>query len=487
MKNCIFPMIALLWTMSCTTKNEVPQPAPKDLFTSELGKLKEYFKIPGLAVLVQQGDSTLYEDYFGYADRENQKMVDSTTQFPIASITKVFSAVALLQLQEQGKLTLDTPITAYIPKSHFGDTIQIDHILSHTSQGIPGKHFYYSYRFGTLTSVIEKAADTSFTAYLEQAIFEPLQLRQTYFLSDSSTVTATTARPYDLGDVLLPGKIEYGVSASAGIVSSLGDLVKFSRALDDVLLKESSRIQMFAPFQPKLPYGYGIFSQKVAGKQLLWAYGQYDSYSSLFLKVPELDLTLVLLANNNLMSDPARLINGDITSSLFALSFLKNFVWDFHDILLFEDEDMDTKFADGSKFYQTKLLAEALAASYMGRFDTLELSKSKRLLRKNFIQYPNYVEYADLNLLHTLTFIKSVHFHRELGPFNAFDPQIEAIGNQLLSQDPDNPYAHVYLGEYFDGQGEPEKARFHFEALAKAENFSPFWYTATAKQWLAEH
>lgn len=75
----------------------------------------------------------------------------------------------------------------------------------------------------------------------------------------------------------------------------------------------------------------------------------------------------------------------------------------------------------------------------------------------------------------------------DLEEFNASDTQIEAIANSLLTQDPNNPYAHVYLGTYFDRKGDLEKARFHFEALANAQNFSPFWYTGEAKQWLAEN
>ena len=105
--------------------------------------------------------------------------------------------------------------------------------------------------------------------------------------------------------------MDYGYSASAGIVSTARDLIRFNQALDlNTLITKDSKEAMFSPFQDGLPYGYGIFTQKIKGLDVVWAYGQYDCYSSLFMKVPDRNITLVLVANNNLMSDPARLIMG---------------------------------------------------------------------------------------------------------------------------------------------------------------------------------
>jgi len=78
--------------------------------------------------------------------------------------------------------------------------------------------------------------------------------------------------------------------------------------------------------RPEGKYNYGLFGQEIGGQEITWAYGQYDCYSSLFIQVPGKGLTLVMAANNNLMSDPARLIYGDVTSSLFASWFFRNFL-----------------------------------------------------------------------------------------------------------------------------------------------------------------
>jgi len=485
MKYCCTILMALILFMGRTQTKEKTNEIDPSQFASEMQQLKDYFHIPGLAILVQKGDSIWYEDYMGHADVEQKIKVDSATAFPIASITKVFAATALLKLAEEGKVSLDMPIDPFLENASFGDSIQVQHVLSHTSQGEVGKHFYYSYRFGTLTPVIAKASNSIFEDYIRNSLFEPLGLRATYILTDSSSVRPKMALPYNFEGQVVPGLVEFGSSASAGIVSTARDMAKFSQAMDqNTLLSSASKTMMYTPFAPSSPYGLGIFSQNIMNKRVVWAYGQYDSYSSLLLKIPEEELTLVLLANSNLMSDPARLINGDVAASLFALSFLKHFVFTEEALTLFEPTN--TKPKSTSELHRRKLLAKALAASFMARYDDAELEKSKQLLRLVFETYPEYLRYAHLNLLHTVTFIKSVHFHKELGPFEEFDPQIEAIATQLLTKDPNNPYVHVYMGLYYDRKGNMEKARVHFENIAKAQNFSPFWYTAEAKNWLVQ-
>ncbi|MEO0572095.1 MAG: serine hydrolase domain-containing protein [Bacteroidota bacterium] len=485
MKNCCTILMVLTLFTACTPQGTKKNPQSKDTFASEIQQLKDYFHIPGLAILAQKGDSVLFEDYLGYANIKKKIKVTPTTEFPIASITKVFAATALMKLVEEGRSSLDDPIDRYLTNITFGDSIKVKHLLSHTSQGELGQNFYYSYRFGALTPVIEKGSQSSFETSIENKIFEPLELTSTYMFSDSSSVRPSMAQPYNYEDDVIPGILEFGTSASAGIVSTTWDMVKFSKALDDnALITSASKKLMYTPFTPSSPYGLGIFTQEIANKKVVWAYGQYDSFSSLFLKVPEEELTLVLLANNNLMSDPARLINGDIASSLFAMSFLKNYVLNQEELPLFE---VDTASKNKTEFHRKKLLAEALSASFMARFDDGELEKSKQLLRKMFQLYPDYKNYGNLNLLHTLTFLKSVHFYKELGAYPEFDEQIENISKVLLAEDPNNPYVNVYMGEYYSDKGSIKAAKPFFERIVHADNFSPFWYTSTAKQWLQEH
>ena len=464
-------------------------PQQINAFTKEIKTLKDYFKIPGMAVLVKYEGQTLLEDYLGWADVAQKKPIDQNTLVPIASLTKIFAAVLVFKLVEEGKLSLDEPLRKYFPKQSFTNKILLKHILSHTSQGDIGKQFYYSYRFGALTRVITKAAGMSFQQYLEKVIFEPLKLKNTRVLTKKSLKNTPFAKPYQLSDEgkVQKGKVEYGLSASAGIVSTVRDLAKFNQALDqNTLISAQSKAQMMQAFGKNLAYGYGIFSQDFMGEKLVWGYGQYDCYSGLFLKIPGKKLSVFLLANNNLMSDPARLIYGDATSSLFVLSFLKNFVLNQPQMPLLES-NLKTSKKTKDNFYRKKLLSQALTASFMARYDKAQFERSVKLLQQAFTQFPGYESYADLNLLHNLLFLKEVAFHKSQISFNTFDPHIEKIGAKLLKMHPDNPYANVYMGNFYVRNGQKQLAKPYYERIVQAKNFSNFWYTSIAKNWLKKN
>ncbi len=153
MKPVFVISILLLIVTNCSKKSSTHTQSQK--FTVELLELKEYFQIPGLAISIEKDGRTIYQNYLGVSNLENQVKLDAAVLFPIASITKIFSGVLIMKLVEQEKLSLEEPINTYLPKSILGDSILIKHILSHTSQGNIGKEFYYSSRFGLLTEVIE--------------------------------------------------------------------------------------------------------------------------------------------------------------------------------------------------------------------------------------------------------------------------------------------------------------------------------------------
>ncbi len=493
-RNHIYLLVITLFLISCSeSKKETNQDSKLAIFKKEIINLKTYFQIPGMAVIVKKDNEIIYEDYLGHSDIEAQTKVDSTTLFPIASLTKVFSSITMMSLAEEGKLSLNLSANDFFEGNPFENDIQVGHILSHTSQGIPpGDNFYYSGRFGALTNIIEKTSGNTFEAEVQRRVLNPLNLQHTFFLKDSTYFDSRKepfAKPYLLDDGIQEGFMDFGFSTSAGLVATARDLMKVDNALDnDKLISKSSKNQMFSSFKDGLPYGYGIFSESFEGKNIVWAYGQYDCYSNLWLKVPSEDMTLILLANNNLMSDPARLIYGNATSSLFVISFLKNLVFDREGIPLFEQADSLSSGAGAkinpSSLHREKLRAQALTASFMARYDVNEFEVSKIVLNHLFSTYPDYLEYADLSLLHNLSFLKEVAFHRDLGEFNDFDAQLVAIGEKLLEQDSNNPYANYYLGGFYDKADEPQKAARYFQKIVEAKNFSKNWYTVEAQHWL---
>ncbi len=376
----------------------------------------------------------------------------------------------------------------YFPKADIPASIKIKHVLSHTSQGVPGEQFFYSFRFGFLTQVIEQASGRSFSDLLQEKIIEPLAIEHAFLLSGDEVIKQLgekLAQPYLFKQQTEPGRFEPGFSASAGLMMTARELLLFDEALNrNRLLSKKSKKKMFRPFYQNSPYGLGIFTQTFSGKKLVWGYGQYDCFSSLYLKVPDQDLTLILLANNNLMSDPARLIYGDITYSLFALSFLKNFV--------FQNRDPGYEYIgpngnlsevmvqlSGNKkstaIIRQQLLAWGLAKSFMGQASEDEKAGSWRCIYSIIPWAPDYENYGNLSLLHAL--IMNLDNKKDQEEEDLFGKMIIKIGKKLLAECPDNPYANLYLGEYYAHKGEPDQALVHFKTIVDAKNYERFWYT----------
>lgn len=192
------------------------------------------------------------------------------------------------------------------------------------------------------------------------------------------------------------------------------------------------------------------------------------------------------------MSDPARLIAGDVTYSLFALSFLKNYVFESGDIPLFENQATlgtleDRLMEDNREFYRKKLLAQSLAATFMHRYAEEEGEFSKQLLNKTFDSFEDYKEYGDLILMRNLFMLKSMNAFRGKEEFKDFDVQLEALGQKLLKLDEANPYANYYLANYFQIKQQRDSSLFYYRKIAEAKNFSPWWYTMEAQRWLEEN
>ena len=505
MNKFLSTIVALLSVVGCSSPDRTDI-VGKARFSEELLELKAYFQIPGMGVLVRKGDQTLYEDYLGMADIDVQIPMDSLTTIQMASLTKIFSALVIMQLVEEGKISLDEPLGNYSENLAIGDSIKIKHALSHTSQGVPGRHFYYNnYRFMLLGNVIEKASGKDFRTNIYERIIDPLKLENTYLLKDSLQIAMEkrkVAQPYFLGGEPEggymvkepnPGYIDYGYSTAAGISSTVRDLSKLSGAMDkNALISDASKNKMFNPFGPGLPYGLGVFTQEFMNEKLVWGYGQYDCYSSLFLKVPKQDLTLIIAANNNLMSDPARLIDGDVTYSLFALSFLKNFVFGLEEEPLFENrtslETLEHRLTNNkSEFLRKKLMAQSLAATFMSRFNDREGTMSKQILNTLFNHFPDYKDYGDLLLMRNLYMLKFMDDIREKEEFTDFDHKFTDLGELLLEGDENNPYANYYMAHFFQMKELHDRSFIYYKNIVEAKNFSPWWYTKEAQRWISEN
>lgn len=336
-------------------------------FENKLEALRKRYHIPSLSVGIVNEKRLSWKKSFGYADVEAGKVPDENTVYHLASITKTFGSIILMQLVEEGKLSLDDPIARYGINlgGRWGsdERIKVKHLLTHTGQGNSFNGFKpgYSFRYNgdwysRLGQVIEKASGQTFGVLLMQNIILPLHLPNTVpSLDDSASFRLTgydrdsfasrVAKPYNwAGKKLNPVTFSYGFNPAAGIMSSVADLAAYSNAIDEKqFLKPETWEQIFTPFvTPKgktIQYGLGWFIKEYNGQKVVWHTGWWFGYSSLLVKIPGKDLTFIVLANSQDLSRPfyftlypvplpnpfARSLNSELWVSDFAAAFLEHF------------------------------------------------------------------------------------------------------------------------------------------------------------------
>lgn len=320
-----------------------------DQFGAELESLRQEMKIPGMSAGVVKDGQLVWARGFGFADVENGVPAAPETPYHLASVTKTFAAVILMQLVQEGKLSLDDPVSRYGVNLPEGDKVLVRHLMSHTSEGTPGQSYQYNgARYGQLSQVVLAATGRSLQEWVYERILQPLNMENTApsppeacaglsFALTCERVYAALTRLYCLGADLDPAPGYNGdyFNAGAGLMSTVVDLAKFDAALDaNTLVTAATKELMWTPTVSnsgqKLPYGLGWFTQSYRGTRLIWHTGfSPPSTSALFLKLPDEGLTFIALANTDLLSRHFQAGHGDgsdVLGSLVALAFYKHFV-----------------------------------------------------------------------------------------------------------------------------------------------------------------
>lgn len=290
----------------------------------------------GTVLIAKQG-KVLFSKGYGLANAEHGIPNTSQTVFRLGSITKQFTAVAILQLQEQGKLKIQDPISKYLPEYPRGDQITIHHLLTHTS-GIPsitdfpnlskiqrhpatpekvmvyfkdlplefepGSNCKYSDSgYIVLGAIVERAAGVPYEKYVQDHFFLPLGMKATYF-DHNQRVIPHRAAGYGVGtngEKINAEFIEMSFPHGAGsLASTVSDLYLWDRALKEgkLLSKESTeklfQVQAFSE-KNHIAYGYGFFVD--SEKRTIGHMGSIEGFRAAAYRHLEGDVTLILLSN----------------------------------------------------------------------------------------------------------------------------------------------------------------------------------------------
>ena len=313
---------------------------------------------PGAAVLVMIGDSVVFDRGYGLADMNTKAKIDGDTFFNIASVSKQFTAVAILQLQEEGKLSIDDPVCRYFPefRAEFWPNITIAHLMAHSS-GIPDARNYprevkingdealsisymdtlsfvhfapgaaYEYinpTFVLLGYIVERVSGQPFTEYVDEHIFKPANMRQTlYFDRDHQETIPNMAHGYAFVDELPRSWVEYdfgeetffATRPDGGIYTSTHEFAQWEKALRNatVLSKESIEDAQsphtlisgspWSDYQnrPNTYYGYGWFIEPATDSTdtVIYHTGDNGGFKIIAARYPESDALVLVFANRS--------------------------------------------------------------------------------------------------------------------------------------------------------------------------------------------
>ena len=333
-------LIALVFVAGCRSASVTAPAASLEDFGTRLERLRVDGHIQAVSAVIAKNQAIAWSGSFGGGGDAGP--ISDTTVFHLASLTKPFASTVILQLVEEGKVSLDDPVSRYGIVLASSGTVRVRHLMSHTSEGVPGSHYAYSgNRFGLLDSVIARAAGKAFAAAVQERIIVPLGLKHTAPTPQSAAFAASGLDRTAYLANMAPGyswngsrftrtAYETSFGSAAGLTASARDYAAFSMAMDrDALLTPATKALAFTavlgPSGETFPYGLGWFVTSYKGVRVIWHYGYWTASSSLVVKVPSQGLTFVLLANTDGLSAPYPLGAGRLDASPWAREFLETF------------------------------------------------------------------------------------------------------------------------------------------------------------------
>jgi CubicO group peptidase (beta-lactamase class C family) len=314
---------------------------------------KEFEKSHGFegVVLIAQGNQVLFEQGFGYANREWQIPNSPETKFNIASISKQFTAILTLQLHEQGKLSLEGKISDYLPyyRKDTGSQITIHHLLTHRS-GIPNytslpnvwedslrNHYslkelivrfcshdlefepdsQYAYNnsgYLILAAVLEEVTGKPFAKLLRQYILKPLSLHDTGIDVRSEVIRFRATGYIKIFNTYRHGNYTYmrNLDGPGSMYTTVRDLFRYSQALfGGQILSPESQERMFtaysygehwiAPYSNAYGYGIGMANippyHSAQPYNMVFHSGHISGFSSFMAHFTDDQLLVVMLSN----------------------------------------------------------------------------------------------------------------------------------------------------------------------------------------------
>ncbi len=294
---------------------------------------------PGFAIGIVEDGRIVYARGFGEASLERHDRFEPTTQTYIASASEQFTAAAILTLQQDGKVKLDDLVTRYVPELTVAKDVTIRQLLNHTA-GLPDltastdidqdrsktikidaliaaanklqpafapgtQYRYNDFDYAIAGLIVERAGGVPLSDYLQQHIFIPLVMNQTFLAGDTGISPQHAA-----GYTGLPGHFRgaktwdpawlYGAN---GVVTNVFDLAKWDIGMPLLLRVDAERAMFTAASVPgPAIHGLGWTIDQRNGKQFIWNSGQIPGYSAMNALLPDDHIAVIVVANTDSMA-----------------------------------------------------------------------------------------------------------------------------------------------------------------------------------------
>jgi CubicO group peptidase (beta-lactamase class C family) len=335
---------------------------------------------PGAAALLARGGEVIFLGAAGLADLELGVSLEPDMVFEIGSITKQFTAAAIMMLAEEGELSVDDPITRHLPDyPSYGDDVTIEHLLTHTS-GIfsytdipeymqevctdesvdeligafkerpvlfqPGERWAYSNsNYVLLGAIIERVSEMSYAKFVEGRIFEPLGLDNSYYGSNRRIIPRrSSGYDRDDGRYVNAPCLSFSLPYAAGsLMMSVEDMYRWNRALygGDVVSRASLE-RMIAPYVlangDTSSYGYGLGQRDIRGHRAIGHGGGIFGFVTDAVYLPDDDVFVAVFSNNT-----GAAVNPSLIASKLAAAAIGDPYPEFTEITL--DESVLRRYA----------------------------------------------------------------------------------------------------------------------------------------------
>ena len=306
---------------------------------------------PGCALALVQDGQIIYQRGYGQANLEYDIPITPDTVFHVASVSKQFTAYAILLLAQDGKLGLDDDVHTHVPElADFGATITVRHLIHHTS-GLrdqwellrfagwrmddvittadilrlvwqqrelnfpPGAEYAYSNTGYTLMAlIVERVAGTPFREFCAERIFKPLEMQHTHFHDDHTEIVKQRAYSYapDAARGFKHSVLSYATAGATSLFTTVGDLARWSRFIDDSIaagtaMSTTMLTRGVLNDGEVLPYAAGLTVGDYLGLRVVEHSGGDAGFRSQFTCFPDQHAAVVILGNLATMA-PSELV-----------------------------------------------------------------------------------------------------------------------------------------------------------------------------------